>query len=90
MWSTSLTDATVTQDDSHPRQIRLETAAGTIFLRVLRPEERGPWLTCLRDSIATYRKHREVVDSALTAAGAAPGEGGEVAGERLWSGRYAW
>ncbi|KAG2441688.1 hypothetical protein HXX76_003304 [Chlamydomonas incerta] len=77
VWSTSLVDATVTQDDSHPRQIRLVTPSGTIFLRVLRPEERQPWLTCLRDSVATYRKHKEVVDTLAAAAGAAgEGEGG--------------
>ncbi|GFR52678.1 hypothetical protein Agub_g15304 [Astrephomene gubernaculifera] len=75
VWSTSLCDAVASQDDSHPRQIRLVTPAGTIFLRVLRPEERQPWLTCLRDSVATYRKHKEVVES-LTAAAAEGGEGG--------------
>ncbi|KAG2451873.1 hypothetical protein HYH02_003648 [Chlamydomonas schloesseri] len=80
VWSTSLVDATVAQDDSHPRQIRLETPSGTIFLRVLRPEERQPWLTCLRDSIATYRKHKEVVDTlAAAAGGGGEGEGGHGA-----------
>ncbi|GLC39400.1 hypothetical protein PLESTM_000892700 [Pleodorina starrii] len=75
VWSTSLCDAKVVQDDSNPRQIRLVTPAGTIFLRVLRPEERQPWIACLRDSVEEYRKHKEVVDT-LTAAAA--GEGGEA------------
>lgn len=83
VWSTSLVDATVAQDDSHPRQIRLATPSGTIFLRVLRPEERQPWLACLRDSVATYRKHKEVVDTLAAAAGAAgEADGGVGTGER--------
>ncbi|GIL87005.1 hypothetical protein Vretimale_14185 [Volvox reticuliferus] len=76
VWSTSLSDATVAQDDSHPRQIRLVTPSGTIFLRVLRPEERQPWIACLRASQEMYRKHKEVVDTLTAAAG----ETGEAAG----------
>ncbi|EFJ48126.1 hypothetical protein VOLCADRAFT_91154 [Volvox carteri f. nagariensis] len=76
VWSTSLRDAAVVQDDSHPRQIRLEAPSGAIFLRVLRPEERQPWIACLRESQEQYRKHKEVVDTLAAAAGGEGGEGG--------------
>ncbi|KXZ52586.1 hypothetical protein GPECTOR_9g631 [Gonium pectorale] len=71
VWSTSLMGATVVQDESNPRQIQLITPAGTIFLRVLRPEERKPWVACLNESIAAYRKHKEVVERVAA-------EGGEA------------
>ncbi|GLI63141.1 hypothetical protein VaNZ11_006049 [Volvox africanus] len=80
VWSTSLSDATVSQDDSHPRQIRLATPSGTIFLRVLRPEERQPWIACMRASQEVYRKHKEVVDTLTAAAGETGEAAGTVAG----------
>ncbi|GIL50148.1 hypothetical protein Vafri_6281 [Volvox africanus] len=80
VWSTSLSEAIVSQDASHPRQIRLETPSGTIFLRVLRPEERQPWIACMHASQVVYLKHKEVVDTLTAAAGETGEAAGTVAG----------
>lgn len=69
VWSISLCDAGVDLDEQHPRQIKLATHSGTIFLRVLRPEERRPWMACLQGSIDTFRHHKEVVEGLASVAG---------------------
>ena len=51
MWSISLRNAAVEADGADPRQLKVTTPAGEIFLRAVDMAERDKWLTCLDASI---------------------------------------
>lgn len=59
----TLKDTRVEEDETNPRQLKLVSPTGTIFLRVIHSEERAKWVQCLRHSAEAYQKNLQVVEN---------------------------
>lgn len=62
IWSISLKDASVHQDEADVRQLKIVTTSGLIFLRTNAEEQRNAWLACLGESIALYLEKQQLVE----------------------------
>ncbi|KAL6744834.1 hypothetical protein V8C86DRAFT_3152203 [Haematococcus lacustris] len=62
VWSISLRGAVVQEDELDPRQFKIITSTGQIYLRAPLPEERPLWVECLQQSISLFMQSQTVVE----------------------------
>jgi len=74
IWSISLCKASVHEDETDARQLKIVTPAGLIFLRTNTEAQRNAWLACLSESIEAYLEKRHLVEG-LQEQGLLPGQG---------------
>lgn len=62
--SISIRQVDIVEDPADPRQLKIITPTGYIFLRTQLPEERRQWMDCLHESIRLYRANLGLVEKA--------------------------
>mmetsp|Transcript_36555 Transcript_36555/g.81376 ORF Transcript_36555/g.81376 Transcript_36555/m.81376 type:complete len:1235 (-) Transcript_36555:10-3714(-) len=82
VWSISLRAAAVAADDGDPRQLKIITGTGQIFLRAANQDERSKWVECLRQSIQLYNEKQMVVEE-LKEQGLLPSQADDGSGSML-------